>query len=380
MRAVFGDYDGDGKTDCAYLHAVGMFQWWIRSSEDPSVELVQMADFTRTFLQGYDVAVPGDFDGDGITDTATWRRPEKIVSGFNTNWTRADLTIRDSSTGQTRPARIVCGSIGDWPMPGYYDPRPELDTPFRRTDMAFFSPGGGGSNSRWEIFDHSASPASRIIDGGAWVFADYPVTGDFDTDGITDIAIYRGADATCHILDSSTMEDAPNVSWDADTRSVPPAGGLKLPGGPGVDRPVFGDYNGDGITEIALYRQADTLNPAVKSLWFICDSTTGGPAAGTIQTASANGELIGIPFGGYSDLPVPGDYDGDGKTELAYWHPSTGEWFIKHAVTGAETVVKYLGVGQAMGRPFKLDPWFVPDVPANAPMWYYGYDSGIGNP
>ncbi len=33
-------------------------------------------------------------------------------------------------------------------------------------------------------------------------------------------------------------------------------------------------------------------------------------------------------FGNSADKAVPGDYTGDGKSDVAIWRPSTGEWFI----------------------------------------------------
>jgi hypothetical protein len=38
--------------------------------------------------------------------------------------------------------------------------------------------------------------------------------------------------------------------------------------------------------------------------------------------------VIATTFGGSSDKPVQGDYTGDGKADVAFFRPSTGEWFI----------------------------------------------------
>jgi hypothetical protein len=91
------------------------------------------------------------------------------------------------------------------------------------------------------------------------------------------------------------------------------------------------DFNNDHVTDLgALYRG---LSPA-DSLWY---------APGTFQ----------IFFGATSDIPVPGDYNGDGRTDAAIFRPSTGLWYGPG--TGLPQIVIQMNLGQAGDIPIPGD-------------------------
>lgn len=49
-----------------------------------------------------------------------------------------------------------------------------------------------------------------------------------------------------------------------------------------------------------------------------------------IRLSSSGTEWI-ISWGGSTYVPVPSDYDGDGKTDLAVFQPTTGNWFVRRS-------------------------------------------------
>jgi hypothetical protein len=116
---------------------------------------------------------------------------------------------------------------------------------------------------------------------------DKPVPGDYDGDGKTDFAIWRPSTGDWWIAYSS--------------------GGLgRILWGYSTDQPVPADYDGDGRDDLAIYRPSE-------GMWYIVRSSDAG-----LQTIYWGGEP--------NDLPVPGDYDGDGKYDAAIYR--SGMWYF----------------------------------------------------
>ncbi len=137
-----------------------------------------------------------------------------------------------------------------------------------------------------------------------------PMPNDFDGDGKSDLAVWRQSNGWWYARNSATQTFTAQ-QW-----------GIAAP--PYDDVPVPGDYDGDGKTDLAVWRRAN-------GWWYIINSSTG--AATAMQWGNANPP--------YDDVPVPGDYDGDGRTDIAIWRRENGWWFVANSSTQTYTATQW---------------------------------------
>jgi len=87
-----------------------------------------------------------------------------------------------------------------------------------------------------------------------------------------------------------------------------------------TDVPLTGDFNGDGLMDIAVYRSS-------VNKWFVALSTGGGFGYGTAT----------ISWGESTDIPLVGDFDGDGKDDIAMYK-TNGDFYVALSTSNDTTV------------------------------------------
>ena len=204
-----------------------------------------------------------DYDGDGTADGSIYR-------SLDGQW-----LVALSGANYQEGLDVATGLAGLTPVPGDYDGD-------GTTDMALYT----RSNGHWLTkFTTSGLVGECWLGGPDFAAAQC----DFDGDAKTDPTVYREADGYWLGLASARNYGFYHAFL----------------GGAGYQA-VVADYDGDGLADPAVYNQAT-------GLWIIYPSQS----IGRIMTRT---------FGGVGYLPASADYDGDGLVDPAVYAPSTAEW------------------------------------------------------
>lgn len=218
-------------------------------------------------------------------------------------------------------------------------PKPRmLQTDFNgdgKSDLTVFRT----SNNTWYVKNVFNLPWGRADK------RDIPVPGDYNGDGKADLAVYNPNTAEWSVQTGQQRKDQEMyVNWgDYEKNEIP----------------VQADYNGDGVTDFAVwtpesgtwYVNYNLKKNSAPSAGFETggsgQTTTGGIGVSTNQrfkklsgegnVGNLSDTVLKVQWGRGSDgdIPVPGDYDGDGKADFAVYHPSDQPnqsfYYIKYA-------------------------------------------------
>lgn len=134
---------------------------------------------------------------------------------------------------------------------------------------------------------------------------DLPLAGDWDGDGVVTIGVYRPSDSTFYLRNSNTEGPADFVI------SLVATG----------DTPLSGDWNGDGVDTIGIY---NTTNRT----FYLRNSNASGPPD------------LAINFGQIGEWPIVGDWDGDGITTIGAYKSKGSRFRLRNSNTpGPEDLI-----------------------------------------
>ena len=171
-------------------------------------------------------------------------------------------------------------------------------------------------------FAWDGTSTDKLISWSTFQTSEKPIYGDWNGDGKTKVGVYNNG---TWLLDYNG-----NGVWDGPTIDK----AIFWSTGQSTDVPVLGDWNGDGRTKIGIYNNGT----------WILDYNGNG-----VWEGPGVDKTIYWSTGQAGEVPVVGDWNGDGKTKIGIY--SNGTWILDYNGnyawdgTGVDKLIYFGGQG-----------------------------------
>ncbi len=321
-RVFSGDFTGDGKSDALFYYG-GDGNWWLGVSDGTTLTW-HLAGNVAGLGDGKHAFYTGDFNGDGKLDVLVYGSADgswRLGASDGTNLTFTTISTNAGFGDLLDGAHRTF--VGDFNGDG-------------KSDVLFYYKGDGalwlGTSSGTALGWTKAGDASgfgNLLDGSHALW-----TGDFNGDGKSDLVFYYNGDGSIWL----GACDGATVTFHQSANGTSGFGNLVDPS----RRIVQGDFNGDGKSDLAFYYNGDGhvwigLSDGTNLAWHV---------AGTVATTSNLADA--------SHRLYVGDFDGDKKSDLAYYDSDDGSFWIG-ASDGTNLAWHQAASAPALGNLVELD-------------------------
>jgi hypothetical protein len=358
-----GDFNGDGKNDIAYIAGEpGTTFIRVLTNMGGGVFSLGSRSSFASFNGGGTVA---DLNGDGRTDFTAQRIGSTVIFYGQANSTFVEVVLHP-----TNPAGDYARLAGDLNGDG-------------RSDLII------GTDIDYEVFLRNVDGTYTSQGLNPWLTTGiqrlYMKFEDFNADGKADVFDEHNSTKTHNLFGEEVLTTRTNVC----ARVVPPR---------------FANFNGDMVSDIVTWNggtgqwswgaanfnsgsftQLFTFNWGAASLGDVpapgdfdgdgkTDHTVYRNGEGKWYTIlSSNGSWAVFHFGAPGDIPVPNDYNGGGRTDYAVFRPSDGHWYIWFTETN-QFIAHHWGMNGDRPVPADYDGDGRTDIAVFRPsdgVWYY---------